>query len=93
MRIARQAFAGLPAEAEKLLLAEPAFGKRTRIDTGRTVALDRDQVAAMVLRRCMPEMAETNSVECCGRLEACNVTAELRALLWRAARSRARSSG
>ncbi|MGY3033913.1 hypothetical protein ACVIIV_003083 [Bradyrhizobium sp. USDA 4354] len=82
MRIARQGFAGgLLAKAEKLVLAEPALEKRARVDAGRTVALEQDQLAAMVLRRRMPEMAEADIIGRCGRLEARNVTAELGALL------------
>ena len=82
MRIARQALAaGLLPEAEQLILAQSTFEKSARIDAGRTVALDEDQIAAVRFRRRMPEMAKADIVERGGRLKARNMTAELRTFL------------
>ena len=49
MRIGRQALAvDFLAEIVQLLLAQPAFEEGARIDAGRGVALDVDQVAAVL---------------------------------------------
>src|SRR5436309_2544390 len=45
------------------------------------MSLDKNQIAAMSLRRSMPEMAEADIVEGSGRLETRDVTAKLRAFL------------
>src|SRR6185436_17568578 len=69
MRIARQALAaGLLPETEKLLLAQASFEKGARIDAGRAVSLHEDQIAAMAIRRCMPEVAEADIIERGSRL-------------------------
>ncbi len=87
MRIGREAagvgpaVAGLLAEAPQLLLADPPLEERPRVDAGRRVALDVDQVAAVVLVRRAPEVVEADLVERGGGLERRDVAAELRRLL------------
>ena len=71
----------LLAELEQTLLAQAALDEAARIDAGRAVALDVDQVAAMALGGRMPEMHEAGVVEQGRGLEARNVPAQLRALL------------
>ena len=61
-------------------LAEPALEKRARVDAGRRVALDVDEVAAEILRRRVEEVVEADVVERRGRGEAGDVAAELGAL-------------
>ena len=62
MRIARQALAiNLLAEVEQLGLADAAFHESTGIDAGRRVALDVEQVAAVVWRCGVPEMVEAGA--------------------------------
>src|ERR1700732_1927547 len=59
MRVGRKAgAAGLLTKAQQLRFAEPPLDKSAGIDSGRRVALDVDQVAAMLRGRCAPEMAE-----------------------------------
>ena len=51
VRIGRQALAvDLLAEVEQLLLGQPALEEGARVDAGRAVALDVDQVAAVARR-------------------------------------------
>ncbi len=85
MRIRRDALAfALLAVAEELLLGQASFDERARIDAGRNVTLHVDQVAAVSVRRRMPEMPEADVVEQRRRLEARDVAAELGRLLVRA---------
>src|SRR5262249_29268555 len=54
VRIARQAFAaGLLPEIENLFLAQPSLEKGARVDPGRAVTLDENQIAAMSIGRRM----------------------------------------
>ncbi len=78
MGIGAQALAlHLLAEVQELLLAEPALEEAPRIDAGRAVALDVDEIAAMALVRGMPEMHEARLVERRRRLVARDVAAQL----------------
>ena len=82
MRIGAQPVAvDLLAELEQTLLAQAALDEAARVDAGRAVALDVDQVAAMALGGRMPEMHEAGIVEQGRGLEARDVPAQLRALL------------
>src|SRR5262245_45349393 len=82
VRITRQALAaGLLPEAEELLLAQPPLEKSARVDAGRAVPLHEDQIAAMTVGRCVPEMAKADVVERGSRLEARDMAAELRTFL------------
>ena len=71
----------LLAEIEELLFAEAALQKSARVDTGRRMALDVDQVPVVLLRRGVPEPHEADVVQRGGRLEAGDVTTQLRRLL------------
>ena len=51
------------AEAVELGFADAALEERTRVNAGRAVALDEEQVAGMVGRRRAPEMVEAHVVE------------------------------
>ncbi len=54
---------GLLAEALQLLLGEPAFDEGAGVDPGRGVALEEDQVAAVLLGGRVPEMVEAGLEE------------------------------
>ena len=77
------AFAFL-AIVEELLLGQPALDEGARVDAGRHVALHVDQVAAVLVRRRVPEVAEADVVEQRRGLEARDVAAQLRRFLVRA---------
>ena len=77
----KSAAVDLLAEPQEPLLAEPPFQEAPRIDPGRAVPLDVDQVAAVTFRRRVPEMHEAGVVEQGRGLEAGDVPAQLRALL------------
>src|SRR4051812_40487752 len=88
VRIRRQALAveaallvELLAEALHLLVAQTALEVRARVHARGGVALDEDEVAAVRVRRRVPEVVEADLVERCGRLEARDVPAELARLL------------
>src|SRR3954449_1422125 len=88
VRIRRQApavEAALPvellAEALHLLVAQTALEVRARVHARGGVALDEDEVAAVRVRRRVPEVVEADLVERRGRLEARDVPAELARLL------------
>src|SRR5207249_8697491 len=66
---------------EQLLFGESPLHERTRINPRRDMALHVDQIAAVILRRRMPEMTEAYIVEKRRRLKARDVTAELGRLL------------
>ena len=68
----------LLAEIDELLLGQSAFKEGTRVDPRCRVALHVDQVAAMGVRRGMPEMLKAGVVERGCRLEACDVAAKFR---------------
>ena len=81
VRIGREArAAGFLAEAVQPLLREPAFEERARIDAGRGVALDVDQVGAFRMRGAFPEVVEADVVERGRGGERRDVAAELAAL-------------
>ena len=74
----------LLAEAEQLLLAQPALHEGARVDARRRVALHVDEVAAVLVGRGAPEVVEADLVQRRGRLVAGDVAAELGRLLVRA---------
>ena len=76
------AFAFL-AIAEELLLGQPALDESARVDAGRNVTLNVNQVAAMLIRRRMPEVPEADVVEQRRGLEARDVATQLRRFLVR----------
>jgi hypothetical protein len=67
-----------------LRLREPAFEEGTRIHARRGVALEIDEVAAVLVSRRLPEMIEADVVESGRRCEARDVATELEVLLSRA---------
>src|SRR5271169_3988177 len=71
------------AEVHQLLFAETALEESAGVDSGRAMALEVDQVAAMCFVAGMPEMHESGVVECRRRLEARDVAAKLGGLLVR----------
>ena len=84
MRIGGQPLAAdLLAEIDQLLVAETTLHVGAGVNARRAVALEIDQVAAMLLVAGMPEMHEAGVVERRRRLEARNVAAKLRGLLVR----------
>ena len=74
---AQPALGDLLAEAEQVLLAEPALEERAGVDARRGVALHVDEVAAVLLARRVPEVVEADLVERRGRLVGGDVPAEL----------------
>ena len=71
----------LLAEAQQLRLRQPSLQQRARVEARRGVALHEHEVAAVVLRRRVPEVVEADLVERGRRLVAGDVAAELRGLL------------
>ena len=71
----------LLAEALELFLRDPALQVGARVDARRGVALDVDEVTAVLVRRRVPEVVEADLVEERRRLEAGDVPAQLRGLL------------
>ena len=85
VRIRRDAVARhLLAEAEQVLLRQPALEEGAGVDARRGVALHVDQVAAVLVRRGAPEVVEADLVQRRGRLVAGDVPAELGGLRVRA---------
>jgi hypothetical protein len=84
VRIRRDALAVdfLPEHVE-LRFGEPALEECARVDARRGVALEIDEVAAVLLGRCVPEMVEPHVVERGSRCEARDVAAQLEVLLSR----------
>ena len=81
MRIARDALAvDLLAEVEELLLAEPALHEGACVDARRRVALDVQQVAAVLGRLAVPEVIEAGAEHRRQRGEARDVAAEVAAI-------------
>ena len=81
MRIGRQALAAdLLAEVQELLFGQPPFEEGAGVDARRAVALEIDEVAAVLVVGGMPEMHEAGVVERRRRLEARDMAAELRAI-------------
>jgi hypothetical protein len=64
-------------ETVHLIVGKPPEQVGTRIDTGNRVALEEDQVAAVLLRRGAPEPRETDVVERRGRSERGDMTADV----------------
>ncbi len=85
MRIRRQAFAGdfLPVVRE-LLLAQPAFEIRARVDARRRVRLEEHEIAAECIAGGAKEMVEADFEDLGGRRVARDVTAQLAVRLVRA---------
>ena len=78
MRVGRQTSSSdFLAKVEKLFFAEPPLDEGARIDAGRAVALEIDQVAPVRFIGGMPKMHEAGVVERRRRLEARDVAAEL----------------
>ena len=69
--------ADLHAEVAHLLLGDAPLEERPRVDAGAGVTLHEDQVAAVAVRRRVPEVVEAGLVEDRGRLVARDVAAEL----------------
>ena len=70
--------ANLLPEMQYLCFGEPSFEEGARVDAGRRVPLDHDEIAAMMLGRRMPEMHEACFIERGCRLVARNVAAQFR---------------
>ena len=78
MRIGREApTADLLAKGQKLLLAQPAFEEGAGVDARPGMALDIDKIAAVLVRRRVPEVTKADVIERRGRLKAGDMTAEL----------------
>ena len=78
MRVRREpAAADLLPEAAQLVLGQPPLEERARVEAGRRVALEVDEVAEVVLRAGAPEVVEADLVERLCRLVARDVAAEL----------------
>ena len=71
------AAADLLAEAVELLVGQPPLEERARVVAGRRVALEVDEVAAVLVGRRVPEVVEADLVERRQRLVAGDVAAEL----------------
>ena len=74
----------LLAEAVELLLGEPALQVRARVVARRGVALEVDEVAAVLVGRRVPEVVVADLVQGRQRLEGRDVAAELGGQLVRA---------
>ncbi len=82
VRVRRQpAAVDLLAEPVELGLGQPSLQERPGVDAGRDVALEVDQVPAVVLGRGVPEVVEAGVVHGGRGLEAGDVPAQLRGLL------------
>ena len=78
VRIGRHALAvDLAAEIVQLVLRQAPLEQRARIDAGRGMALEIDQVAAVALVRGVPEMILADAEQRADRGEARDVAAEL----------------
>ena len=78
MRVGRQAAARLRLAAEvlELLDRQPAFEKRPRVDAGRRVALEEDDVAVVALAPALEEVVEADFVQRGRRGERRDVAAD-----------------
>ena len=84
MRIGRQALAAhLLAEVQKLVFRQTPFEEGASVNARRAVALEIDEVAAVLVAGGVPEMHEAGVVERRRRLEARDMAAELRGFLVR----------
>ena len=78
MRVRGQALAvDFLAEVQHLLFRQAAFEEGARVDAGRGVALDVQQVAAVVGRRRVPEVVETDAQHVRQRRERGQVAAQV----------------
>ncbi|MNQ49354.1 hypothetical protein D3C85_632640 [compost metagenome] len=78
MRIGRQALAVyFLAEVVHLLFADPAFHVGAGVDAGRGVALEEDQVAAVLLGRRLEEVVEADVIEGRAGGEGADVAAQV----------------
>src|SRR3546814_3846929 len=68
------------AEVVELICADAALKEGTRIDAGRAMALNEQQVARMLGGGSMPEMVETHVVKCGGRAEGGDMAAQIAGL-------------
>ena len=81
MRVARDALAvDLLAEVQQLLLGQAAFEEGARVHAGRGMALDVEQVAAVLGRLGVPEVVEAGAEHRRQRGEARDVAAEVAAV-------------
>ena len=77
MRIGREtSTAGLLAEIQKLLLAQSTFEEGARVDARPGMTLDVDEIAAVLIRRSVPEVTKPDVIERGGRLKARDVATE-----------------
>ena len=77
MRIGREPFAAdLLPEIDELVLGQPPLEKRASVNAGRAVALEIDEVAAVLFVGGAPEMHEAGIVKRRRRLEARDMAAE-----------------
>jgi hypothetical protein len=82
MRIGRETLlADLLTEIQELLLGQASFDEGAGVNSGRAVALEIDEVAAMRVACAMPEMHEARVVQRRRRLEARDMAAQFRRLL------------
>ncbi len=80
--VGREAVAAhLLTEVVELLLGQAALEERARVVARRGVSLEVDEIAAVLGRRCMPEVVETDLIERGQRLVRGDVAAELRRVL------------
>src|SRR3546814_19243554 len=68
------------AEVGELIRADAALKEGTRIDAGRAMALNEQQVARMLGGGSMPKMVETHVVKCGGRAEGGDMAAQIAGL-------------
>jgi hypothetical protein len=78
VRVRRQALAvDFAAEVQQLVFGQAAFQEGARVDAGRRVALDVQQVAAVVFARRFPEVVEADAQHVGQRGERGQVAAEV----------------
>ena len=63
-------------EVVHLLFSQTTFQESTRVDARRDVALEVNQVAAVLLVACAEEVVKAHFIEGCGRLEGSHVAAQ-----------------
>ena len=85
VRVGRQAFAMyFLTEVVHLLFSQTTFQECASIDARRDVALEVNQIAAILLVACTEEVVEANIIHRCGGLEGCHVATQLEVLFRRA---------
>src|SRR5438128_3279150 len=91
MRVRREPLAvDLLAVMQEPFIAKAPLRKSARINAGRRMALDIDEIAAVRVARRMPEMAKADVVKRGGRLKARDMAAKLRGFLVRPQNNRHR---